>query len=90
MSDECFFCYDEVYHPEFMQPAAVRQIKCWRHKENTVISAEFTCECGAMKGWITEDKITPPCPGCGSKYRGEYSEEKLTIVAKKIIIKDGG
>ena len=44
------------------------------------ISTEFTCKCKKQKGWITEGKITPPCPNCGRRYKGKYNSKKLTIV----------
>lgn len=49
-----------------------------------LVSSEFTCKCGEQKGWITENKITQPCPTCGRKYTGYYDNKNLTITAKEI------
>lgn len=48
-----------------------------------MISSEFLCECKKMKGWVTEGKVTKPCPFCCKKYRGVYNNKKLTIEAIK-------
>lgn len=53
-----------------------------------MISTEFTCKCGAQKGWITESKTTQPCPNCGRKYTGKYNKRKLTIEAVEVL--EGG
>ena len=47
-------------------------------------SSEFTCKCGKQKGWITENKITQPCPECGRKYIGYYDRKNLTITGKEV------
>jgi len=45
-------------------------------------STEFTCKCGKMKGWVSDDgSVTKPCPQCGRKYKGRYNKKKLTIEA---------
>ena len=44
-------------------------------------SAEFICKCKKTKSWITENKISNPCPNCGRHYIGKYSRKKLTIEA---------
>ena len=48
-------------------------------------STEFTCNCGKQRGWITDTSETSPCPKCGRRYRGVYSEDKLTIIAEEIV-----
>lgn len=47
------------------------------------IAREFACKCG-VKGWITEDRKTSPCPSCGRVYLGVYDPDKFTIEGKDI------
>jgi len=46
-------------------------------------SAEFTCDCGKTKGWITEGKYTKPCPKCGRVYKGQYDKDNLSIAHRE-------
>jgi hypothetical protein len=50
-----------------------------------MISTEFVCKCGKLRGWITEgEKTMTPCPECGREYEGKYNRKKLTIEAVEI------
>ena len=53
--------------------------KCEPSYEGSTM-VQFLCECKEQKGWISEGRLTEPCPNCGRVYRGEYSKKKLTII----------
>ena len=48
-------------------------------------SAEFTCKCGKVKGWITEGETKKePCPECGRIYKGVYNSKHYKIDAVEV------
>lgn len=49
------------------------------------ISQEFKCKCGEATAWITEGKVTEPCPVCYRRYKGIYNPDTLHIEGAEVL-----
>ena len=48
------------------------------------ISVPFTCKCSKNITWVTEHKVTDPCPFCGRRYTGTYNTHTYDIDIEEV------